>query len=185
MEHYERQFIERTLEHIAWVQNCAILLHNADEDILDFSEWRRLKCRVLVHDHTKFDADILPAYSKYFYCIDNASKITSLLQAQFDMAWELHYTREKHHPEYFLRDGLTTEEIRIAAVECACDLQAMSCEFKQGSCREYWQTKWIPNHIRQCDTEVVAIMERAIKAFDYMYGKYERKCFLCGDPLDK
>lgn len=97
--------------------------------------------RAFTHDLSKFRPSEFIPYARYFY-IDKKR-----YQEAFDKAWELHYKRNKHHPEYAKTvlicipgskpyeryEDMALNDIR----EMICDLKAMSRKFG-GSAQEYY-----------------------------------------------
>lgn len=97
--------------------------------------------RAFTHDLSKFRPSEFIPYARYFY-IDK-----KLYREAFDKAWELHYQRNKHHPEYARTvlicipgskpyeryEDMEYNDIR----EMICDLKAMSRKFG-GSAQEYY-----------------------------------------------
>lgn len=111
--------------------------------------WERgLYLHALTHDLSKFMPDEFIPYARYFYgnypteailsnfnCVGNKRKILTYeeVSKRFNKAWELHYKRNKHHPEHWAGKNMARNNIE----QMVCDLEAMSLKFG-GSAQEYY-----------------------------------------------
>ena len=82
----------------------------------------------IFHDMSKFRPSEFIPYARYFH----GEKTEESKQA-FDKAWELHYKRNKHHPEHWNGEEMSYK----AVMEMICDLKAMSRKFG-GTAQEYY-----------------------------------------------
>lgn len=80
---------------------------------------------ILSHDRSKYGADEWEPYRIHFYSVNNIEKQSS--EAEFERAWEHHYTCNMHHPEHW-KDNLDKMPM-IYIVEMCCDWIAMSMKF--------------------------------------------------------
>lgn len=118
--------------------------------------WKRgLYLHAFTHDLSKFMPDEFIPYARYFYgdypseavldtvsCTKNKSKTLTKekVERRFNKAWELHYKRNKHHPEYWIGEDMKRNNIE----QMICDLEAMSLKFG-GSAQGYYlknYNKW-------------------------------------------
>lgn len=111
--------------------------------------WKRgLYLHAFTHDLSKFMPNEFIPYARYFYgsypseavlsnfnCVENKRKILTYeeVSKRFDKAWELHYKRNKHHPEHWVGKNMARNNIE----QMICDLEAMSLKFG-GSAQEYY-----------------------------------------------
>jgi len=123
------------------------------------------------HDLSKFRPSEFIPYAEYFYGwhgvrLEGAyseEQITNGMSClsrnylecknNFEEAWELHYKRNKHHPEYW--DGKKIPYIYI--LQMICDLKAMSRKFG-GTAQEYYLRnyhKWNLNRDSRYSLEVI------------------------------
>lgn len=100
--------------------------------------WKRgLYIHGITHDLSKFLPDEFIPYARYFY-IDKEK-----YQSDFDLAWEKHYTRNKHHwnhfydPVYKLVVGMDKKHIK----QMVCDWEAMSMKFGGSALEFYLENK--------------------------------------------
>lgn len=78
------------------------------------------------HDLSKFRSSEFIPYSRYFHG-DGDNK------EEFQRAWEIHYKRNKHHPEHWIGQDMPIKHIK----EMICDLKGMSRKFG-GTAQEYY-----------------------------------------------
>ena len=111
--------------------------------------WKKgLYLHAFTHDLSKFMPDEFIPYARHFYgsypseavlntvsCIKNKSKTLTYeeVSKRFNKAWELHYKRNKHHPEHWAGKNMARNNIE----QMVCDLEAMSLKFG-GSAQEYY-----------------------------------------------
>ena len=183
MEEKTRFYYKRTMKHIQRVQDAAMRLimdpislkelDLTDEDVRDFIQ------TVLVHDTSKFDAEIMPAYVDFTWMMEQKRKgapidgWTPECQKEFDVAWAKHWDAEGHHPErikHYKDRGHTNVMTKFEILDCACDLQAMAIEFGNNSARDYFEKVWIKKHSESFTVgqwlEVTAIMLKCIERFE-------------------
>ena len=137
--------------------SCIHLFREANIDYtVDFSE---LKNRILQHDLDKFKPDIFYAYTDKFYNeVDlNVGKLDSKssplpdnvlaalsfdskqdIEDEFEKAWTIHYTSNRHHPEYYKKHGGKMQDIDI--FEMCIDFTAMSIKYG-GKPYDYYKKK--------------------------------------------
>lgn len=120
-----KQQIEDTLTHKKLVidsgyKMCQYLFNNKQEKLaLD------LLNRIILHDNSKFSHEELYGLAS----INNKKALSDpniLLSAEQQKQVELHWKRNKHHPEYF-NDYSEMEEIDI--IEMCCDWHARSVQY--------------------------------------------------------
>ena len=118
--------------------------------------WKKgLYLHAFTHDLSKFMPDEFIPYARHFYgsypseavlntvsCIKNKSKTLTKekVERRFNKAWELHYKRNKHHPEHWVGKNMKRNNIE----QMICDLEAMSLKFG-GSAQAYYlnnYNKW-------------------------------------------
>ena len=100
------------------------------------------------HDLSKFRPSEFIPYARHFYgsYISNAvvnnvpilprrcKQVTKEeIKVEFEKAWELHYKRNKHHPEYWNSKDMDNKSI----IHMVCDLKAMSRKFG-GTAQHYY-----------------------------------------------
>jgi hypothetical protein len=137
-------------------------------------DYRKYKLMMLIHAFTHDLSKFLPnefyPYAEYFYGYHgvklekeyNEEQITNGMSCvsrnyleckkEFDKAWELHYKRNKHHPEYW--NGKKISYIYI--LQMICDLKAMSRKFG-GTAQEYYlrnYNKWNLNRDSRYSLEI-------------------------------
>lgn len=79
--------------------------------------------RLLLHDISKFTpAEFFP-YMHYFY---PSTEKTPKIKEDFNIAWKLHYSRNKHHWEYWFNDGDIVDMPRECVMELVADWVAAS-----------------------------------------------------------
>jgi hypothetical protein len=117
-----------------------------DEDI------RILMFTVLRHDRSKFSYDQFYPYielTEYFRqkkTLGNKEhRYESKAQEEMvNEAIQEHYRQENHHPEKLSLEEFGPSRWTITeALECACDLQAMAQEFKEGTFKHFFENVWI------------------------------------------
>lgn len=103
-----------------------------------------LYLHAFTHDLSKFRPSEFIPYARYFYGSypPNALlkdigykniKTKEKIKEDFEKAWQLHYSRNKHHPEYW-SDGKIPHKYIIQMI---CDIEAMSLKFG-GTAQEYY-----------------------------------------------
>lgn len=125
-------FINRTFRHIRRVQDNAVFLieNYADNLQLSYMDCRNILSNIAKHDLSKWsEAQFEPYINKFNRKIEDG---------KFKDAWKHHYSNENHH----YQDGKIFTKIEL--IEVICDLQAMSQEFNEVSCRKYFKEVWIP-----------------------------------------
>ena len=162
--------------------------------------WNKgLYSHAFTHDLSKFRPSEFIPYARYFYgdYPPNALlkdighkniKTREMIKEKFNKAWELHYKRNKHHPEYWKGRDMPYKYI----IQMVCDLEAMSLKFG-GTAQEYYLKnyyKWdITRETRfrlekkldlieifnvpicECDSQVWMTIEELIKDMDNYYNQ--------------
>lgn len=144
MNEMVKYYFDRTVAHIRRVQDNAFYLINnhADKLHLKTDDCRRLAYNIMRHDASKFSEEQFGAYVIFSWKKKNKEDLSYHEQCSFEKAWDHHYRTENHHPER-LR-GIAEVLLYVEMIEIVCDLQAMSQEFGQSSCREYFENTWCP-----------------------------------------
>lgn len=152
------------------------------------------------HDLSKFRPSEFIPYARYFYgnYPPNALlkdigykniKTKEKIKEDFDKAWELHYKRNKHHPEHWVSKDIPRKYIK----QMVCDLEAMSLKFG-GTAQEYYlknYNKWNITHetrlrlereldlinkyngaVSECSPEVYMTIEELIENMEDHYNTY-------------
>jgi hypothetical protein len=132
--------LERTNKPIRNV--CDVFLKIIEHTDVDILEHNELYYNICNHDSNKFSEEEMNPYIIFSWKMKNKERLTDEEQKEFDKAWEHHYTNETHHPERHQGDGIFS---KIECVEIFCDLQAMSIEFNEGSCRRFFDNRWLDN----------------------------------------
>lgn len=131
-------YIERTSQHIKNV--CETFLEIIEHTDIEFSEYNEMYYNIVNHDDTKWSDEQKDPYTIFTWKMKNKEKLTNEEQENFNKAWKHHYMNETHHPERHQGNGLFN---KLECIEIFCDLQAMSIEFNEGSCRNFFETKWL------------------------------------------
>jgi hypothetical protein len=134
----ENYYINRTTKHISRVQENGIWLITNFKSNLNLSneEIKETIYNLMKHDLSKFSNEQYLPYLNFSWQIKHKLPIN---KKEFNLAWKDHYEKENHHPIGFSKDWKFNKSILI---EICCDLQAMSQEFNEGNCRNYFETKW-------------------------------------------
>lgn len=122
--------------------------------------WKEgLHLHAFTHDLSKFSPSEFIPYARNFYGkyiprrildnmvgIDNKSKIRTKEQVkeEFNQAWQLHYKRNKHHPEHWVGRDMPRKYIK----QMVCDLKGMSRKFGDTAQEYYLKNyyKWDMTH---------------------------------------
>ena len=141
MQEKEKYYFTRTLEHIHRVHNNMLYLITECHKELDLTtdHRRMLMAQVLPHDISKFNSKQFQPYIDFSWSKKTGTKLDVKTQTKFDIAWKDHYTIENHHPEKDDNDTVYVPHI----IEIACDLQAMSQEFGEGTYKKYLEETWL------------------------------------------
>lgn len=159
-----------------------------------------LYLHAFTHDLSKFRPSEFIPYARYFYgnYPPNALlkdigykdiKTKEEVKREFEKAWELHYKRNKHHPEHWIGEIMPRKYI----IQMICDLEAMSLKFG-GTAQEYYLKnyyKWnityetrlrlerlldLTNEyngaVCECSPEVYMTIEELINDMTCHYEKY-------------
>lgn len=139
-------FVKRTLKHIRNVQDCAVhLIENHRYGIpLTYGECTQLLNNIIKHDHSKFSDKQFEPYIKRFNRFKSSDNCD-----EFERAWENHYTVENHH-----WDKKVTMS-KLEQIEMVCDWSAMSIEFQEEDCTEYFEEMVKPNNKNYFDNDFV------------------------------
>lgn len=175
------RYLLRTVEHIHRVHKNMLTLTLKYRDRLELSEedCRRLMHNVFNHDRSKFSTEQFQAYVELTEYYRQRKKLGNSdydypdgWRDKVDQAVEHHYSVENHHPEMF-KPGDLGKWDRDNAIECVCDLQAMSQEFNEGSCRGYWEKVWLPKYRKKSGfyddynwAQIEGWMEQTIQCFE-------------------
>jgi len=172
MNEKETRHFNRTLEHIHRVhKNMFTLITKFSSELeLDLEDCRRLAHNVLNHDISKFNTIQFEPYielTEYYHqrkTLGNKGYEypTKELKATVKNAIENHYYKENHHAERYDGDTLPMSELEL--IEVCCDLQAMAQEFKEGSCRGFYENVWRPKY--HVPPEVDEFMDKVISCFE-------------------
>ena len=130
-------YMIRTNNHIKNV--CNVFLKIIEHIELEMKYFDDIYFNICNHDKYKFSEEEMNPYTIFSWKMKNGEKLTSSEQKEFDKAWKHHYTNETHHPERHGGDGVFS---KVECVEIFCDLQAMSIEFNEGSCRKFFENEW-------------------------------------------
>lgn len=135
------EYTRRTLQHIHRVHfNMLYLIENLGKDFFTRKvlDTRALMHQVMHHDISKFNDVQFFAYADYFNGTQPPDDAT---RKEFEFAWENHKHNENHHFQgcRYMRHN--------QIIEMVCDWQAMSQEFGEGSCRNYYEKKWKPQYL--------------------------------------
>ena len=167
----ELKYFERTIEHIHRVQKnmFTLILKYHNELNLRSGDCRVLAHNVLNHDRSKFSRKQFGPYIELndYYRIKKSVNPTYTYPSEeikkaVDIAVLDHYEQENHHAESnaYNADYMSCFDL----IEVCCDLQAMAQEFNEGSCRAFWQNKWLPKYNIGDDSN--ALMNRVIECFE-------------------
>lgn len=171
MNKKELNYFERTIEHIHRVQKnmfCLITKHYKELN-LRAGDCRQLAYNVLNHDRSKFSRKQFGAYIELndYYRIKKTTNPgyqypSKAIEIAVSLAVVDHYEQENHHAESntFNADYMSVFDL----IEVCCDLQAMAQEFNEGSCRAFWQNKWLPKY--NIDEDSKSLMNRVIECFE-------------------
>lgn len=149
------RYITRTVEHIHRVQNNMVTIITKYRGRLGLTEEQCRECmhNVMKHDRSKFSTEQFHSYielTEYYHqrkkLFNKDYQYPSGVEQKVDKAVENHYDAENHHPERF-KDCCGKFDI-CETIETVCDLQAMAQEFREGSCRGYWEKIWIKKHYK-------------------------------------
>ena len=133
----KKYYIERTKQHITNVRRVFFkIIKNIKINNVDYN---KLYENIVNHDDTKWSDEQREPYIIFSWKMKNKEKLTEEEQENFNNAWEHHYMNEAHHPERHKGNGIFD---KLECIEIFCDLQAMSIEFNEGSCRKFFETKW-------------------------------------------
>ena len=95
------------------------------------------------HDDSKFGDDEFDGYRARWYPTQKEKngdqEYQDLIRAEYDKAWEHHYTVNDHHPEFWIKDGIPSEMSISAISEMICDWQGMAFD-KGGSALIYYNS---------------------------------------------
>jgi len=92
-----------------------------------------LYIHAFTHDLSKFLPSEFIPYARYFFG-GKASK------AEFKQAVKLHYSRNKHHLEYWRNEDGTPNQIpKRYILQMVCDWRAMSNKFKNNTPRQFYE----------------------------------------------
>ncbi len=151
------RYFSRTVKHIHRVQNNMAFLVTRyrgcriDGFIFDNETCRQLMWNVMKHDQSKFSLIQFEPYvalTEYYHqrrVLKNKSyEYTPEIKIRVDQAVDDHYCVENHHPERM--KGKPGKMPLVDLVEIICDLQSMAQEFNEGSCRGYFEDKWVGEH---------------------------------------
>jgi hypothetical protein len=171
MNEKEVNYFKRTFEHIHRVQNNMKLLITTYHDQLNLrpGDCRVLAYNVMNHDRSKFSRKQFGAYIELneYYRIRRSSNPdhqyhSEEIKKAVDVAVQDHYEQENHHAESnaFNVDYMSCFDL----IEVCCDLQAMAQEFNEGSCRIFWENKWLPKY--KISNSSKSLMDRVIQCFE-------------------
>jgi len=132
-----KYYFERTDKHIRNV--CEVFLKIIGDVDIDITDHNELYFNIANHDSNKFSEEEREPYTIFTWKMKNKEKLTPEEQENFNKAWKHHYMNETHHPERHQGNGVFS---KVECIEIFCDLQAMSIEFNEGSCRKFFETKW-------------------------------------------
>lgn len=91
------------------------------------------------HDASKFTSDEFYAYAAKYFPSENDKFNSYLVEEAFNQAWEHHYTHNKHHPEYWIIDNLSTIDMpKYAIIEMSCDWIAMDIKNNETDYLKYY-----------------------------------------------
>ena len=173
------RYFKRTMEHIHRVHNNMVYLVTECADTLKLNQEDCRQCiwNVINHDRSKFnETQFLPyiELTEYYHqrkTLRNKKYEypTEEIKKAVDEAVQDHYARENHHPEKYKNNNHSFT--KLECIEIICDLQAMAQEFKEGSCRKFFEEIWRPKHTNfQTDDciywESLALMRIVIKCFE-------------------
>jgi len=123
---YIEEHKENILKGYNWIkENCP--------EILNGCNLEELEKNINEHDLSKYSKEEFMPYAMYFF---SGKKDDPKIKANFDKAWEHHYTNNKHHPEYWGNEEMPLEYI----IEMICDWWTFS--WKNNNLNEifnYWE----------------------------------------------
>lgn len=171
MNKKELKYFERTIKHIHRVQDnmFTLILKHYEELNLRAGDCRILAYNVLNHDRSKFSRKQFGAYIELndYYRIKRSTNPNHQYPSEdikkaVSVAVSDHYEQENHHAESnaFNADYMSCFDL----IEVCCDLQAMAQEFNEGSCRGFWEEKWIPKY--KVNEQSISLMDRVISCFE-------------------
>lgn len=146
------RYINRTVSHIHRVQkNMAKVVTEFKEELgLSQQQCRILMYNVMKHDRSKFSESQFEPYielTEYYHqkkVLGNREYdyFNKDIKKLVDEAVQDHYCQENHHPERLKINGPSDQYSFYQAIETVCDLQAMSQEFNEGTCRKFFEEVW-------------------------------------------
>jgi len=149
-----KRYFTRTVEHIHRVQNNMVYLLTNHMETLGLNRNAARQCmhNVMAHDLSKFSALQFEAYieiTEFYYQRKKRGntdyEYPTGIKKQVSSAITDHYHQENHHPARMKHDphfNFSTFE----AIETVCDLQALSQEFNEPSCRSFFEKVWCVKH---------------------------------------
>jgi hypothetical protein len=186
------RYLDRTLEHIHRVQknmffvvkNLKNIVFFGDNNPCDYPEYfnfdqstcERLLYNVMCHDQSKFGSSQFEPYieiTEFYYQKNNGSVYiypSEYTSKVIDRAIEDHYESENHH--FHEKQNYLKKSLVLDSVEVVCDLQAMSQELNEDSCRKYFEEKWCPDHKNLFHPND---FERLVKFMSYIISLFEEK----------
>lgn len=138
---------------------------------LSDEDCRKLAEQVLKHDSSKFNRVQFEPYielTEYYHqrkALGNKEYEypSEEIKAQVDMAIHNHYACENHHAERYGDVSMLDDK---ELIEVCCDLQAMAQEFKEGSCRGYFEKIWGPKYELEQYPFKYKFMDKVISCFE-------------------
>ena len=99
-----------------------------------------LRALVLKHDESKFSEEEFEGYRKRFYPVDFEEELTDS-SYEFQEAWIHHYKNNPHHPEYWVNEDGSIQEMEDKYIaEMVLDWIAMGLYFG-GTCYDFYWNK--------------------------------------------
>lgn len=126
-----REYLDYIEEHYDNVQKAWEIVKEKCKDIpiianKDSRLW--IEARIRNHDKSKLHSSEFQAYRAYFYPTQHEERYKDNHKADFDRAWESHWTHNEHHWQCWTR-AEECEETYICIVEMICDWMAMGMKF--------------------------------------------------------
>lgn len=171
MNNKEIFYFIRTIKHIHRVQeNMLTLITKYYKELnLRAGDCRQLAYNVMNHDRSKFSRKQFGAYielSEYYRIKKSENPKHRYPNKEIEDAVNIavtdHYEQENHHAESNAYNASYMSCFDL--IEVCCDLQAMAQEFNEGSCRKFFNEKWLPKY--SVSEKDIGLMERVISCFE-------------------
>lgn len=133
----EQEYKDYITEHIENVKKVWDVVKTIDNKWIQ-NNLEQLEENIKHHDESKWSDEEFEAYRKKYYPIDDEERTHA--DADFEPAWNHHYTNNKHHWQYWTcsdgdldatkhNDERIDNDVMVAYIEMLCDWGAMSIKF--------------------------------------------------------